>query len=94
MRTLLKWALVALGATALARWWRERRASRVAQGEPPAPASADPKEELRRTLAASRSLDASTSQAMEETPLDERRAEVHAEAMAAIDEMRSTDGAR
>lgn len=92
VRTLLRWALVALGAAAAARWWRERRAGRTAPAEP-LPATSDPKEALRRTLAASRPDDAPHAvEADEHGPLEERRAEVHAEARATIEEMRSGNG--
>lgn len=88
VRRLLKWAIVALGIAALARWWRERSSAAVTPSQPPpVEPAADPAEELRQKLAESRPQEAS---AAAEGTVDERRAEVHAEAREAIDEMRSS----
>lgn len=88
MRKLLKWSLVTLGVVAVVRHLRRRRA----KAEPvPYTAAADPADELRRKLADSRAADepAAPSSAPAST-VEERRAEVHAEGQAAVDEMRSS----
>ena len=92
MRRLVTWALVTLGIAALVRRLKRRRE----ELQPGAPAAAvpaaDPADELRRTLAASRSE--GTSAEAEEIPggtVSERRAEVHDEGRAALDEMRSRE---
>lgn len=94
MRKLLAWVVVTFGIAAFVRWWRSRAA-----GEPdhepgtvePAGAGAaadDPAAELRQKLAASRAGDEPAAD-RGEASVEERRAEVHAEGRAAIDEMQS-----
>jgi hypothetical protein len=88
MRKLLTWLVVTLGVAALVRRFRRRR-------EAPAPWSSpspteDPASELRRKLAASRAETAAPETTPEES-VAERRAEVHDEARAALEEMRSRD---
>jgi hypothetical protein len=86
MRKLLTWLLVTLGIAALVRRLRRGRE----QAEPaPAPNedAGDPADELRRKLAESRE-EASGTPAPEAT-VEERRAEVHEQGRAALDEMRS-----
>jgi hypothetical protein len=88
MRKLVKWAIITLGIAALARWWRSRGAGEnVLDTAAPAMPADDPADELRQKLAESRSED--TPAAETEPSVDERRAEVHAEGRAAIDEMQS-----
>lgn len=88
MRKLLKWAIITFGIAALARWWRGRSSGGDALEPPVAPASAaDPADELRRKLAESR--EEGPEGEADEASVDERRAEVHAEGRAAIDEMQS-----
>jgi hypothetical protein len=85
VRKLIKIALVALGIRALLRWWKGRNAQQGATASAPA---ADPADELRRKLAESR-----TDAAAEAPPASvaDRRAEVHEEGRAALDEMKQPD---
>jgi hypothetical protein len=89
VRKLIKIALVALGIRALLRWWKRRRAE-VEHGAPPA----DPAAELRQKLAESR-VEAAESEddVPVEAPVADRRAEVHEQGRAALDEMKSSDEA-
>jgi hypothetical protein len=91
MRRLVTWALVTLGIAALARRLKRRREA-LAPAQPataPAPVE-DPADELRRKLAATRSQDApSTAEAVPDEAVADRRAEVHDEGRAALEEMRS-----
>ena len=90
MRKLIKLALVALGIRAFLRWWKGRRetAATPAAVEP----AADPADELRRKLAESRDVDAEV-EATEPPPAEvaDRRAEVHEQGRATLDEMKSPD---
>ena len=85
MRKLATWVVVMLGIAALLHRLKRRQAA----AEPPtATTPADPADELRRKLAESRTESAAT-EAVPEATVSERRAEVHDEARAALDEMRS-----
>ena len=89
MRKLIKIALIAFGIRAALRWWKSRQAAKA--NVPPVPIQ-DPAEELRQKLAGSR--DDSLPDVPADppaTPVTERRAEVHEEGRAALDEMKSTD---
>ena len=90
MRKLIKLALVALGIRAFLHW---RKSRKEAQGSAPtADAAADPADELRRKLAESR--DDVVPEEVEEPPaasVSDRRAEVHEQGRATLDEMKSTD---
>ncbi|MFO7571250.1 MAG: hypothetical protein R6W48_01430 [Gaiellaceae bacterium] len=91
MKKLLKWAIITFGVAALARWWRGRGSDEVA-AEPSfeAPAAGDPADELRRKLAETRPSDeAAETPESAEASVDDRRAEVHAEGRAALDDMQS-----
>jgi hypothetical protein len=87
----LKWIIVTVGIAALVRWFRHRGAETEVAA--PAPTTADdPAEELRRKLAESR--DAEEPDAPAETPdatVEERRADVHEQGRAAVDEMKPSD---
>jgi hypothetical protein len=85
VRKLLKWAVITFGIAALVRWWRSRDAGEDALEAPPPAPAADPADELRQKLAESRAEDDPAPEG--ETSVDARRAEVHAEGRAAIDEM-------
>ena len=88
VRKLIKLALVALGIRAFLRWRKRREAQAIAPAPEPAD---DPAAELRRKLAESR--DAAVDD-VEEPPaasVADRRAEVHGQGRATIDEMKSTD---
>jgi hypothetical protein len=90
VRRLVKWALVTLGIVAIVRRLRRRRAE--AKPAPHTVGAADPADELRRKLAESRTADeAAEPPPPSAAPVEERRAEVHAEGRAAVDEMRSSD---
>ncbi len=90
VRKLIKLALIVLGIRAFLRW-RKRRQEAQAIAPAPEPAD-DPADELRRKLAESRE-DAVVDD-VEEPPaasVADRRAEVHGQGRATIDEMKSTD---
>ena len=90
MRKLLKLALVALGIRALLRWRRRRHEAAQPTAATPQPAP-DPADELRQKLAESR--EEVTLEADEPTPaaVADRRAEVHEQGRATLDEMKSSD---
>jgi flagellar biosynthesis/type III secretory pathway M-ring protein FliF/YscJ len=100
MRKLLAWLVVTIGIAALVRKLRRRREveAEPLEGAPeapaPEPAGEDPADELRRKLASTREdsdRQAGASDEREES-LEERRADVHDQGRAAIDEMqRSTE---
>lgn len=84
MRRLLTWLLVSAGIAALARKLRRR-----ATDTPATDATSDPADELRRKLAEARSDDEkSADEPLPEASVEDRRAEVHAEGRAALDDMR------
>lgn len=93
MRKLLTWVVVTFGIAAFVRWWRSRGASEppveAPAGERPPAATEDPVEQLRQVLAESRSGEAAAADPGAAS-VEERRAEVHAEGRAAIDEMQSS----
>ena len=90
MRRLLKWIVVTVGITALVRWYRRRGA----ESEIAAPTRDDPAEELRRKLAESREAEEpAEASAGTETTVEERRADVHEQGRATLDEMKSPDEA-
>jgi hypothetical protein len=91
VRKLIKLALVALGIRAFLRWRKSRKEAAVqTTAPPPAVAGDDPADELRRKLAESREEDvAEASEAPPAAPAD-RRAEVHEQGRAALDEMKSS----
>jgi hypothetical protein len=86
MRKLATWVVVTLGIAAVLHRLKRRRAA-VEPTAPTAPAP-DPADELRRKLSESRT-ESTVSEAAPEASVSERRAEVHDEARAALDEMRS-----
>ena len=90
MRKLLTWIVVTLGIAALIR----RLKRRGAEAEPtPVESSptADPADELRQKLAESRSADEPQEAPSPEETVEERRAEVHDQGRATLDEMRPSD---
>jgi len=90
MRKFIKLALVILGTRAFLRW-RKRRHAELASSAA-AEAADDPADELRRKLAESRDDEAADE--AEEPPaasVADRRAEVHEQGHAALDEMKSSD---
>ena len=92
MRRLVKIALVALGIRAFLRWRKRRKAEAPASGA--APTAADPADELRQKLAENRTeTEADEAPAAPEATVDDRRADVHEQARATIDDMKSSDEA-
>ena len=94
MRKLIKIALIALGIRALLRWWKRRRAeAELATAPPPA----DPADQLRQKLAESRGDDTAEPDEIDDEPADasvaDRRAEVHEQGRATLDEMKTPDEA-
>jgi hypothetical protein len=91
VRKLIKIALVVLGIRALLRWRKRRQAEAQLESGPPPP---DPAAELREKLAASRAEDATVeTEASPEASVEDRRADVHAQGRATVDEMTSSDEA-
>ena len=99
MRKLLKWIVVTIGIAALVRWFKRRGAeSETDFAAPSQPAADDPADELRRKLAETREADEpeEVPEAPEtpETPdstVEERRADVHEQGRATLDEMKPSD---
>jgi predicted lipid-binding transport protein (Tim44 family) len=88
VRRLIQIALVALGIRAFLRWRKRRKAEAVA----PAPAAQDPADELRQKLAENRTEGpAEEPPAAPDATVEDRRAEVHEQARATIDDMKSSD---
>ena len=91
MRRRLTWLLVSLGIAALVRRLRRRGES---EHEVPAPAPAagdDPAAELRRKLAESRTEEAPEEAEPPEEAVEDRRADVHEQGRAALDDMRDAE---
>ena len=89
VRKLIKITLTALGIYAFLRWRKRRRAEAEIAS---APTASDPADELRRKLAEQRDDDAPDE--VEEPPdasVADRRADVHEQGRAALDEMKSSD---
>ena len=93
MGKLLKWIVVTIGITALVRWFRRRGAEDEVTAPPePFQATDDPADELRRKLAETREPD--VPEEAPETPaatVEDRRADVHEQGRAALDEMKPPD---
>ncbi len=91
VRKLIKIALVALGIRAFLRWRKRRQAAAELESGPP---PTDPADELRQKLAESRSEDGAIEpDAPPEASVEDRRADVHAQGRATVDEMASSDEA-
>jgi hypothetical protein len=90
VRRLVQLALIALGIRALWQWRARRRAE--ARAVTTAPQTVDPADELRRKLAASRDdVAVGEAGATYETSVAERRTDVHEQARATLDDMKSSD---
>lgn len=89
MRRLLTWALVSLGIAAVARRLRRRE-----RHDAVAPPGDDPAAELRQKLAASRAEEETAAEPpiSPEASVEDRRASVHEQGRATVDEMRGPDG--
>jgi hypothetical protein len=90
VRRLLTWLAVTLGIAALVRRLRRRKATEVPVLTPEPRPTQDPAAELRRKLDESRADEPGASTGTPEGSVDERRADVHAEGRAALDEMHSS----
>jgi hypothetical protein len=101
VRRLIKVALIALGIRWFLRWRRRRRGQaeleRAPRTAPGAPAESDPEsdpaDELRQKLAESRAEEPGPDDAAPapEEAVEDRRAAVHEQGRAALDEMTSSD---
>jgi hypothetical protein len=92
VRRLIKIAIVAFGIRALLRWRKRRQAEADALTE--APPAADPADELRQKLAESRTDDAvEDPPAAPDATVEDRRADVHEQGRATLDDMKSSDEA-
>ena len=90
MRKLIKITLTALGIYAFLRWRKRRKAEAELPPPPAATGAADPADELRQKLAESR-VDEPADEPASEESVDDRRAEVHEQGRAALDEMKPAD---
>jgi hypothetical protein len=91
VRKLIKIALVALGIRALLRWRKRRQAETQLESGPP---PLDPAAELRQKLAESRAEDGDVEpEAPPAASVEDRRADVHAQGRATVDEMTPSDEA-
>jgi hypothetical protein len=87
VRKLIQLAIVAFGIRAFLRWRRGRHETAQTTALPPAPTS-DPADELRRKLAESREDDAPLeADAPPAVAVADRRADVHEQGRATLDEM-------
>jgi hypothetical protein len=93
VRKLIKLALVALGIRAFLRWRKRRRETAATPtAVEPAADPADPADELRRKLAATREDEApADATGPPAAAVADRRAEVHEQGRATLDEMTSSD---
>lgn len=90
MRRLIKLGLILLGIRLFLRWWKQRHG----EDDPWTVSSSatDPADELRRTLAESRTEAVDDAPAATpEASVADRRAEVHEQGRAALDEMKTSD---
>ena len=97
MRRLIKVALIALGIRWFLRWRKRRREQAELESAPTtaplAPAESDPADELRQKLAESRAEEPGPDDPAPapEEAVEDRRAAVHEQGRAALDEMTSSD---
>jgi hypothetical protein len=91
VRKLIKITLTALGIYAFLRWRKRRKAeAELPAASPAAAGPSDPADELRQKLAESR-VDEPEDEPASEESVDDRRAEVHEQGRAALDEMKPAD---
>jgi uncharacterized iron-regulated membrane protein len=94
VRRLVKIALIVLGIRAFLHWRKRRRDARATAAAPVAQTAAgDPADELRRKLAESRE-DGPTDETEAPAPVAsvaDRRADVHEQGRATLDEMKPSD---
>jgi hypothetical protein len=97
VRRLIKIALIALGIRWFLRWRKRRREqAELASAPATAPvgtAESDPADELRQKLAESRAdkPEQGDAESVAEEAVEDRRAAVHEQGRAALDEMSSSD---
>jgi len=91
VRKLIKIAIVALGVRALLRWWKRRQTEAPAQTASVSPPATDPADELRQKIAETREETSAEPAAATEASVEDRRADVHEQGRAALDEMKSSD---
>jgi hypothetical protein len=89
VRKLIKLALVALGIRAFMHWRKKRREAQTTA--PEAEPAGDPADELRRKLAESRDDAADADAPPEPAAVTDRRADVHEQGRAALDEMNTSN---
>jgi hypothetical protein len=89
VRKLIKLAIVALGIHAFRRWRKSRKETQA--GAPAVESTADPADELRRKLAESRDDVVPDDDEPPAASVVDRRADVHEQGRAVLDEMKSTD---
>jgi uncharacterized iron-regulated membrane protein len=87
VRKLIQLAIVALGIRALMRWRKKRKEQAAPAAAAPA---SDPADELRRKLAESREDDTPLEADAPPVAVADRRADVHAQGRATLDEMTSS----
>jgi hypothetical protein len=97
VRRLVKIALIALGIRWFLRWRKRRREQAELESTPTTasavPAESDPADELRQKLAESRAEapEQDDAEPATEEAVEDRRAAVHEQGRAALDEMTSSD---
>jgi len=91
MRRLLTWLVVTVGIGALVRRLRRPRKPALVEPTRPPAAGDDPADELRRKLAESRTEEAPEAAPPAEETIEDRRADVHEQGRAALDDMRDSD---
>lgn len=91
VRKLIKLVVIALGIRAFLRWRKSRKEAAARTASPKPDAGDDPADELRRKLAESREEAVAEAPAETPAPVADRRAEVHGQGRATLDEMKSTD---
>jgi hypothetical protein len=92
MRRLLTWFVVTLGIAAILRRLKRRRAAADELEPAPRPPEDDPADELRRKLAETRPTEEAPAEpVVSESPVEERRSEVHEQGRSTLDEMREPD---
>ena len=92
MRRLLTWLLVSIGIAALVRRLRRRGEPDYEEPTAASPRRADdPADELRRKLAESRTEEPPEAPEPPEETVEERRADVHEQGRAALDDMRDSE---
>jgi hypothetical protein len=90
VRRLVKIALIALGIRWFLRWRKQRREQAELEAAPTT--QVDPADELRQKLAASRADEEQEEAETHVASVEDRRAGIHEQGRAAVDEMTSSEG--